>query len=129
MARVLNTDMKSLKNWIDGNPDYVLILLSDHGVDEFGMAGYTMHGESAKGNEGFILMYNPKFVGKNEINVDVVDVCPTLASHLVGVDIPANSMGISRAYLGTNTSRDNIFMLKRNLHQLKYSAQIKGKIG
>lgn len=86
-----------------------------------------MHGESAKGNEGFILMYNPKFVGKNEINVEVVDVCPTLATHLVGVDIPANSMGITRAYLGTNSTKENILALKRNLHQLRYSAQIKGK--
>lgn len=39
MARVLNTDMKSMKSWIDNHPEYVLILLSDHGVDEYGMAG------------------------------------------------------------------------------------------
>jgi hypothetical protein len=39
MARVLNTDMKNMKSWIDSNPEYVLLLVSDHGVDEYGMAG------------------------------------------------------------------------------------------
>ena len=42
MARILNTDMKSLKNWIDQNPRYVLLLVSDHGVDEYGLAGIVI---------------------------------------------------------------------------------------
>jgi hypothetical protein len=32
--------------------------------------------------------------------IDVVDVCPTLSPYFAGVDIPADSVGISRAYLG-----------------------------
>ena len=33
-------DIKSLKRWIDANPEYLLVLVSDHGVDEYGIAGY-----------------------------------------------------------------------------------------
>ena len=39
MARQMNVDIKELKSFIDRNPEYVLVLLSDHGVDEFGAEG------------------------------------------------------------------------------------------
>ena len=39
MAKTIQADFKSLKSWIDLNPDYLLILLADHGVDEFGIGG------------------------------------------------------------------------------------------
>ena len=29
-------DLRKMKEWIDQNPDYLLILLSDHGVDDYG---------------------------------------------------------------------------------------------
>lgn len=40
MAKVMQSDIKSLKRWIDDNPEYLLVLVSDHGVDEYGVAGY-----------------------------------------------------------------------------------------
>jgi hypothetical protein len=39
MARTMNTDFKAIKEYIDNNPEYLLVLLSDHGVDEFGAEG------------------------------------------------------------------------------------------
>jgi hypothetical protein len=114
MAEVLNNDMKKLKEWIDSNRDYVLILISDHGVDSYGVAGYQMHGTSDDGNEGFILIYNPSIEPSNTIiPIDVIDVCPTLALYLKGVDIPANSMGVTRTYFGANTTSLNIKALKQ----------------
>lgn len=100
MSKVLTGDLKKLKEWIDRNPDYLLILLSDHGVDEYGIAGYKMHGESTNGNEPFILLYNPSLSPKSEIPLDIVDVAPTLALYFEGIDIPANSMGITSTYFG-----------------------------
>jgi hypothetical protein len=105
MARIMNTDFKSLKALIDDNPEYLLILLSDHGVDEFGAEGYRMHGTTANGNEPFLLLYNPKLDPRSETRIDIVDVAPTIALYLKGAEIPANSMGIARPYFGTNRWR------------------------
>lgn len=86
-----------------------------------------MHGESQNGNEGFILMYNPNISPKSEIKIDVVDVAPTLASHLLNIDIPSNSMGVTKAYFGVNKTGDAINSLKKNLRQLQTAAVNKGK--
>lgn len=59
-----------------------------------------MHGTAADGNEPFILLYNPRLSPKSEIKIDVVDVAATLSMYFDGVDIPANSLGISHAYFG-----------------------------
>jgi hypothetical protein len=66
MARVLNTDMKSLKSWIDANQDYVLLLVSDHGVDEYTMTGRETF-SSSNNNSGSIgiktcFLFSPKKV-------------------------------------------------------------------
>lgn len=101
MARVMNTDMKGIKDWIDKNDDYLLLFISDHGVDEYGVAGYRMHGLSEDGNEPFIMVYNPRLEPKSEIRIDIVDVAATLSLYLEGVDIPINSMGMSQTFFGT----------------------------
>eukprot|EP01114_Cavostelium_apophysatum_P005081 TRINITY_DN1568_c0_g1_i1.p1 TRINITY_DN1568_c0_g1~~TRINITY_DN1568_c0_g1_i1.p1 ORF type:complete len:876 (-),score=228.98 TRINITY_DN1568_c0_g1_i1:1299-3926(-) len=123
MARTMQTDMKSIKGWIDQNPEYLLVLLSDHGVDEYGIGGYRMHGESADGNEPFIMLYNPRLEPKHEIRVDIVDVAPTLSFYFQGVDIPANSLGITRSYFGENQTELSIKALKQNLVQLTSTAK------
>jgi hypothetical protein len=65
LARVVQADFKSLKNWFDTHPEvnngteaclhtrnvsffvqYTLILFSDHGVDEYDITGYKMHGST-----------------------------------------------------------------------------------
>jgi len=126
MAKVMQSDLKQVKRWIDANPEYLLILLSDHGVDEYGIGGYRMHGEAIDGNEPFILLYNPTIEPKREIKIDVVDVAATLSMYLEGVDIPANSLGITQSFFGENQTEIHIKALKRNLVQLGASAKQRG---
>jgi hypothetical protein len=57
MGQVLAADMASMKSWIDSHPDYLLVLISDHGVDDFGPQGYRMHGLTQDGNQPFMLVY------------------------------------------------------------------------
>ena len=61
-----------------------------------------MHGDTANGNEPFLLIYNPNIDPKSDFRIDVVDVAPTLSLYFEGVEIPANSLGISRTYFGKN---------------------------
>lgn len=136
-----------LKEWIDNNQEYLLILVSDHGVDQYGIEGYRMHGLSSGGNEPFILFYNPRLESKQEIRIDVVDVAPTIALFLRGVDIPSNSIGLTRTFFGLkrkkkeeeisfsdkglcctgeNQTELDIKALKQNIVQLKGALEAKG---
>jgi len=126
MAKIMQADFKQVKQWIDKNPDYLLILLSDHGVDQYGVDGYRMHGDALDGNEPFILLYNPRIEPKAETRIDIVDVAPTLSLFLTGVDIPANSMGVSRTYFGKNQTEFSVKAMKQNIVQLSESARTKG---
>jgi len=124
MARTMQSDFKQLKKWIDDNPEYLLILLSDHGVDQFGVEGYRMHGDSSDGNEPFILLYNPTINDTLQgQRIDVVDVAPTLAMYLEDVDIPMNSLGVGRPYYGPGQEKSYINAMKQNLEQLSTSAR------
>lgn len=71
-----------------------------------------MHGEAADGNEPFILLYNPALEPKGPVSlcllllilfqmkIDVIDVAATLSLYFEGVDIPANSLGLTHSYWG-----------------------------
>jgi len=118
MADTLQSDFKKLREWVDANPEYLLVLLSDHGVDEYGLAGYKLHGESARGNEPFMMVYNPTLEPSEEpFKIDVVDVCPTLALYLEGVDIPADSIGVSLPFFGKNNTHLVAKALKQTIAQ------------
>jgi hypothetical protein len=58
-----------------------------------------MHGNTIDGNEPFVMVYNPKIEPKSDIRIDIVDVAPTLSLYF-GIDIPANSMGLTNTYFG-----------------------------
>lgn len=40
MANLIQYDFRKLKNWININSEYLLIILSDHGIDQFEIGGY-----------------------------------------------------------------------------------------
>jgi hypothetical protein len=128
MAVQMQSDMATIKTWIDANPEFLLVLASDHGVDEFDYAGYKMHGESANGNEPFILLYNPNLPAQGPKWIDVVDVAPTLTSYLRGVDIPMNALGMPHAFFGESLDarRSEAGMLKQSIVQLSKVAQRRG---
>jgi hypothetical protein len=49
------SDMQYVKQWVDANPEYLLILVSDHGGQSTGEA--AAHGSNTDGNEAFLAFY------------------------------------------------------------------------
>ncbi|KAL9652332.1 hypothetical protein ABK040_011989 [Willaertia magna] len=119
-------DLNTLKDWIDENPDYLLILSSDHGCDDV-TNGYVLHGHSKNGNEGYVMLYNPK-LKPYEQRLDIVDVCPTVAKYLKGVDIPADNIGVTRTFYGDDKEglKYSTYILKENLVQLTDTTKRRG---
>jgi hypothetical protein len=127
LARRNQADFKTLRAWFDANPDYTLILTSDHGVDEYHYGQYAMHGLTQNGNEPFLMLYNANFQPTSgTLRIDIVDVLPTLVQFFAGVDIPANSMGISYTYVGPELSAHDLRIAARNAMQLHASAKQRG---
>jgi hypothetical protein len=58
VSYTMNTDMKNLKGWLERHPEYVLIMTSDHGVDQFDHNGFRLHGDTEDGNEPFLFFYH-----------------------------------------------------------------------
>jgi hypothetical protein len=129
LARRVQADFKTLKAWFDSNPDYTLILYSDHGVDEYVMGQYFMHGQTRDGNEPFLMLYNARFKPAPGVQrIDVVDVLPTLVQYFAGVDIPANSMGISYTHVDNELSVHDLRIAARNALQLHRSATMRSVV-
>src|SRR3989338_7502555 len=117
-ARTLNRDLISLKDFVDSHPEYLLVLLSDHGVDSFGPDGYRMHGDSEHDNAGFLMLYNPSLSSFHDpALINVVDVCATLSPYL-GAAIPINSIGVSHAFPTPSSAQHRQRILTENLNQL-----------
>ncbi|KAJ5071027.1 hypothetical protein M0811_02009 [Anaeramoeba ignava] len=108
----------TLINFIKENPDYLLILSSDHGdsLSQF-------HGESQTlptKNIGFFLFYHPDFQYQKWIQIKDVDITATLTSFLKSVDIPFFSFGkIGNSYISRNLEDEYKIELMRNIIQLK----------
>jgi hypothetical protein len=122
-------DFRVIKHFVRENPDYLLVLMSDHGVDDYTADGqYVLHGFSGKGNDGYMLLYNPRLHSAYK-QIDTVDVAPTLASYLCNVDIPASSIGITRAHFGPASPSSpeaaiaKARALQRNVAQLSRSVR------
>lgn len=140
LAKRIADDLNTVKEWIDKNPDYLLILSSDHGCDDVSN-GYVLHGYSTNGNEGYIMFYNPALT-KHQSRIDVVDVAPTIAKYLHKVDIPADNIGLAQTVFpevgpdGKSTSEQKIKaiqyrgnVLRQNIAQLCDTVRRRGMIG
>lgn len=55
-----------------------------------------------------------------------MDVCPTLAKHFKGVDIPMNSLGNVKSYFGTSQPRQFVNAMKQNINQLQENVRLRG---
>jgi hypothetical protein len=127
-------EFETLLSWIDMNPEYLLILSSDHGVDSYAGGKYTMHGFSEDGNAGFFTFYNPilKFSDPSPQIIDLWDVAATLSSFLRGVDVPASSVGWIRRpskWIADPSARAYYApLLLRNYRQLLHSAKSRGML-
>eukprot|EP00033_Pygsuia_biforma_P002633 GCRY01002913.1.p1 GENE.GCRY01002913.1~~GCRY01002913.1.p1 ORF type:complete len:567 (-),score=111.38 GCRY01002913.1:145-1845(-) len=123
----LNAAMPAVRQWMEAHPEYLFILLSDHGgVDYPGQDRIFIHGPSDGGNEGFISFYNPSINPVlNQFNwIDTVDVCPTLAQYFDGVSIPFENLGLVAPQ--TDAPELQYQLLERNAHQLSAFARAKG---
>lgn len=96
--------------WIDSNPEYALIISSDHGGQRYnGQDDICNHGCNEEGNEAILLVYTKELgmsydvhqVSTKKINHN--NVAPTVAQIIKGVNIPLEAQGI--AY---ELSNDNI---------------------
>jgi hypothetical protein len=55
-------DLMHVVRWCEENPDYLLILSSDHGGATYvGEDAVDLHGPCCEGNEGFVSFFSPRF--------------------------------------------------------------------
>lgn len=60
MINTFGKNLAAVKDWIDRNPEYLLIVLSDHGGEWEEDNVLSTHGPSGGGNEAFVVFYSPK---------------------------------------------------------------------
>ncbi|KAL0212340.1 hypothetical protein RCL1_005966 [Eukaryota sp. TZLM3-RCL] len=111
IAATVSCDLLRLKNWLSRNPEYLLIVSSDHGVDR-GKYGEVLHGYSGEGNSGIVLLHN-QFINSSTLSrtpgrckgpfetcqerwIETVDLAATLSPLLTGTDIPFSAVGLGR---------------------------------
>jgi hypothetical protein len=103
-----------LSQWVDENPEYVLIASSDHGGQlYYGQDYYCCHGCNYEGNQGILyiymsnfnsskhnnstntnhLYYEPFSTPDNNININSYDVSLIISQVLENVNIPLKNTG------------------------------------
>ena len=88
----------SLMKWIDENPDYLLIVTSDHGGQLFhGEDNFCNHGcpDSNKTNAAIMMIYYNNISVSDNLpeTISYYDVAPTIAQLIENVNIPLESKG------------------------------------
>jgi hypothetical protein len=117
---------QKLKQFVDSNPDYLLILNSDHGGSPTGGKHEgQLHGVPDGGNEAWILFYNPNLtpLGQQGSWMDTVDVCGTISGYFSGVNIPMESVGIASP--STDSISHKYKLRKLNSLQIRQLAELK----
>jgi hypothetical protein len=139
LLRRTNADLVLLKEWADANPEYLLVLMSDHGQNKR-VPGYVLHGEGGDGNDGVLLVYNSQLIRQGKYDdaslnhtdlpfLHVADVGATILSLMDSVDFPLTSIGYSHAgsparHVSAEPIVDSM-TLCRNLLQLVRSAELR----
>ena len=98
-----------LMNWIDENPDYALIITTDHGGQKFyGEDLLRNHGEDIPGNEGIFYIYTKELKDNyEELNVkekliDIKDESALIPQILYDINIPIYSEGVPYQIVNDN---------------------------
>lgn len=74
---------------------------------------------------GYITFYNPNLSPAPLSEIDVVDVLPTIAKYLKGVDIPYHSVGMAQNSFGADKT-PYLHSMQQNLYQLSNAARYRG---
>ncbi|KAG9395984.1 hypothetical protein J8273_2333 [Carpediemonas membranifera] len=123
MGRLVAADHNMFKAWVDEHPEYLLVISSDHGVDE-GPGGGILHGTSYNSNNGYMILYNPRLpnIGR-ELWQDSCDIASTVSSYLRNVDYPRASIGVPALDFGTSHRLDQYKVYLRAARQLLAHAE------
>lgn len=99
----------NLMNWTDENPDYALIITTDHGGQDFyGEDFIRNHGEDVPGNEGIFYIYTKELkdnydsLNVKEKYIDIVDESAIIPQILYDINIPIYSDGIPYSIVNDN---------------------------
>jgi len=100
-AYAINQGILEIMEWINDNPDYVLILLSDHGGQAYlGEDNYCNHGCNIPGNEGVLFIYMKDFDVLKPVSaisgakkISTFEVANIVAQVIENVNIPLESIG------------------------------------
>lgn len=97
-AYAINKGISKIMEWIDNNPEYVLIISSDHGGQAYlGEDNYCNHGCNHIGNEGVLFIYMKDFQDTKPIsefqNIDIFEVTNIVSQLIENINIPLESSG------------------------------------
>ncbi|EFA75240.1 hypothetical protein PPL_11315 [Heterostelium album PN500] len=112
-------NMGYVKQWIDNNPDYLLVIFSDHGGKL--TSETAAHGKNNGGNEAFMIIYNPRITplppNEQDKFIDQVDVCSTISQHFVGSGVSIPSVNIGKLVPTAISLKEKYQLLKLNADQ------------
>ena len=115
--------------WVQQHPDYAVISSSDHGANMIQRLGRNYahwHGESSRvkdhDNVGFMKVYHHTLPKGGVVDIDVFDVCSSVAALFPGADIPFYSSGKAHPW----RLQQEPGMTARNLLQMVQHAQVRG---
>ena len=94
----INKGIIKIMEWIDENPEYVLILLSDHGGQTYlGEDNYCNHGCLNPGNEGVLFIYMKNFdvikPAQTTETITTFEVSNIISQVIENINIPLESHG------------------------------------
>ena len=118
-CKVFTEKAERVKAWVDEHPDYLLMVVSDHGGrDKDGNTDRTMHGGMDGGNEPFAMFYHANLTPQDAGSwIHVSDLAVTQTQYIRGVSIPFESYGVV-APVCRHCVVDTYKMVVRNALQL-----------
>jgi len=107
-----------VKAWVDEHPDYLLMVVSDHGARTGEDKDTAMHGSMDGGNEPFAMFYHANLTPQDAGSwIHVSDLAVTQTQYIRGVSIPFESYGVV-APVCRDCVVDTYKMVVRNALQL-----------
>lgn len=111
-AYITEKMIERIMEWIDKHEDYVLLVSSDHGGQEFfGEDSLRNHGEDLPGNEAIFFVYSKDLkdhydeLKARERYIHIIDENEIIAQVLLNISIPINSRGFPLKLINSDINR------------------------